>query len=121
MIGAQEGQAPVVRHFDGRGDTVIVIFGARQVARIVVCVVRDNATRPNAAGELAVGRVVVRRPLAVGVAFATFNYWTSEHLTNSPYPSSTTGSNLPLCQFNLYATVDAQSRRSLVKKANSQV
>ena len=57
----------VVGHGDGRGDTVVVIFGARQIARVVVRVVGCNATRPGATGEFAVGRVGVRRALAVGV------------------------------------------------------
>ena len=65
--GIDEVADAVVRHGDGRGDTVVVIFGARQIARVVVRVVGCNATRPGATGEFAVGRVGVRRALAVGV------------------------------------------------------
>ena len=57
----------VIRHGDGRGDTIVVVFGARQIARVVVGVVGGDTPCPNAAGKLAVGGVRVRRALAIGV------------------------------------------------------
>ena len=64
--GGQVADA-VVRHADGRGDTVVVIFGAREITGVVVGVVGDDATRPGAAREPAVGRVRIRRAAPVRV------------------------------------------------------
>ena len=57
----------VVRHADGRGDTVVVIFGAREITGVIVGVVGCNAARPNAARQFAVWGVRVRRAFPVGV------------------------------------------------------
>ena len=67
--GVDEVADAVIGHGDGRGDTVVVIFGACQIARVIVGVVGDDASRPRAAGELAVGGIGVGRALAVGVEF----------------------------------------------------
>lgn len=67
----------VVGHGDRRGHTVVVIFGARQITGVVVGVVGCDATRPNAAGELAVGGVGVGRAL-----YLKQNHTTTPHTIN---------------------------------------
>ena len=59
----------VVRHADGRGHTVVVIFDARQITRVIVGVVGYDTARPRAASEFAVWGIRVRRALAIGVKF----------------------------------------------------
>ena len=53
----------VVRHADGRGYTVVVIFSAREITGVVVGVIGCDAARPNAARQFTVGGIGVARPL----------------------------------------------------------
>ena len=67
--GIDEVTDAVVRHCDGRGHAIVVIFGAREITGVILGVVGDDAARPSAASEFAVGGVVIARALAVGVEF----------------------------------------------------
>ena len=67
--GIDEVTDAVVRHCDGRGHAIVIIFGAREITGVIIGVVGDDAARPSAASEFAVGSVVIARALAVGVEF----------------------------------------------------